>query len=130
MKKNEILNDALKELKAAGYKLPTKKDVALMIETRRKAYGGTIAAWEVMKDTRLYKNDGGAFCHLQTILGELDPITYEVINYDDGSAETFNTLEDAWQTMKLYEEFKTAADLNMIHGGGVELLLKLKKGRY
>ena len=129
MKDKTILNNALKELKAAGYKLPTKKDVALMIETRRKAYGGTIAAWEVMKDTRLYKNNGGAFCHLQEILSGIDPITYEVIN-DDGSAETFNTLEDAWQTMKLYEEFKTAADLNMIHGGGVELLLQIKKGRY
>ena len=130
MKDNVTLNDALKELKAAGYKLPTKKDAALMIETRRKAYGGYIEAWNVMKDTRLYKNNGGAYCHLLSILNEVDPITYEVINDNDGSAETFRNYDEARQVMKLYEEIETAATLNMIHGGGVELLLKIKKGWY
>ncbi len=130
MKDNVILNDALKELKAAGYKLPTKKDVALMIETRRKAYGGYMAAWEVMKDTRLYKDNGGTYCQLQSILNEVDPIKYEVVNDDDGSAETFSDYDEARQAMKLYEEIETAATLSMIHGGGVELLLKIKKGWY
>ncbi len=130
MKDNVILNDALKELKAAGYKLPTKKDIALMIETRRKAYGGYMAAWDVMKDTRLYKDNSGAYCQLLSILIEIDPITYEVINDNDGRAETFRNYDEARQAMKLYEEIETPAELNMIHGGGVELLLKIKKGWY
>lgn len=130
MKDKIILNDALKELKAAGYKLPTKKDAALMIETRRKAYGGYMAAWDVMKDTRLYKNNGGAYCQLQSILNEVDPIKYEVVNDDDGSAQIFKYYDEARQAMKLYEEFETPATFNIIHGGGVELLLKIKKGWY
>lgn len=59
----------VKQLKTRGYKV-TIKDVVIVLKCRENALNGLNKPWSPAHETKLYKNNGVAYCVLQELLND------------------------------------------------------------
>lgn len=84
MRVEKALTAVLTELKKEGYKKPLKKDVEILIKSRRLAHAGASAAYEEVKKAKIYNHE--SYCRILEVLNEVDPIFYKVQISDEEEA--------------------------------------------
>lgn len=97
----QLLQTVLEYLKLTGWKTPTKKDMDLLINCRRNAYSKgyepTYKSYEPMFSTKFYNELSGTYCYTLSLLNDMDPLEFHVLNHVTGSTIIFNqyAFEDA-----------------------------------